>query len=247
MLVDVHCHLDHDYFKDKLDVVIRRAKKAEVKVIIAAGTNPASNRTVLELAEKYDIVKASLGAYPLEILEGKFDLDEEIAFIEGQKDKIIALSEVGMDFKVVKDKNEEQMQHFEKIIALAERIQKPLIVHSRSAEKECIDLLEKVKVPVVMHSFGGNKKLMALAAEKGFYFSIPPVITRLQHFETLVGLVNINQLLTETDAPWLGPTREGMNEPAFVAEAVEKIAALKQFTVEETTKNIYLNYTQVFE
>ena len=88
---------------------------------------------------------------------------------------------------------------------------------------------------------------MALAAEKGFYFSIPPVITRLQHFETLVGLVNINQLLTETDAPWLGPTREGMNEPAFVAEAVEKIAALKQFTVEETVKNIYLNYKKVFE
>jgi TatD DNase family protein len=246
MYVDVHCHLDNEYFEDKLDGVIERARKAGVISIITAGTNPESNKSVLRIAEKYDVVKAALGAYPLDILELKFDLDKEIEFIRQSQHKIIAISEVGLDFKFVKDKNEEQTNNFKKIIALAEEIKKPLIVHSRKAEKECIDLLRHVKVPVILHSFGGNKKLIQEAADLNFYFSVPPVIMRLQHFETLVTMVNINQLLTETDAPWLGPRRDEKNEPAFVTETIVKIAELKQLTVAETKKNIYLNYTRVF-
>jgi len=113
MLVDVHCHLNHSYFKSQIDAVIQRAKEAGVSKIIANGTNPVTNREVLELASKYNIVECALGAYPGDALnvpadpnedEGLaravgFDLDAELDFIRQNSAKIVALGEVGMDFK----------------------------------------------------------------------------------------------------------------------------------------------------
>ena len=80
------------------------------------------------------------------------------------------------------------------------------------------------------------------AADHGWTFSVPPVITRLQHFETLSKIVNINQLLTETDAPWLSPVKLQRNEPANVLESIKKIAEIKKFNVNETADSIFLNY-----
>ena len=97
-----------------------------------------------------------------------------------------------------------------------------------------------------MHSFGGKKSLIKRAADLGFSFSVPPVITRLQHFETLVGLVDISQLLTETDAPYLSPYAGERNEPAFVKETIKKIAEIKNMTEDDVANNIYMNYTNVF-
>jgi len=262
ILVDVHAHLNHDYFKDKLDDVIKRAKEVGVKRIICAGLNPPTNREVLELAEKYDIIRAALGAYPTDALNielpasyevglkksDKFNLDEEIEFIKKHKDKITAIGEVGMDFKLVKGYEKQQKDNFQKIIDLAEKINKPVVVHSRAAELEVIELLESSKLKKInLHSFGGKKALIRRAAENGWSFSIPPVIKRLQHFETVVNLVNINQLLTETDSPWLSPFKEERNEPAFVLESIKQIAKLKNFDLEETANTIFMNYQKMFE
>ena len=79
------------------------------------------------------------------------------------------------------------------------------------------------------------------------YFSIPVKIEKLQHFQTLVEMVRINQLLTETDAPWLSPTTGLTNEPANVLLTVKKIAEIKKMTQEETANNIFMNYQNIFE
>lgn len=262
ILVDVHAHLNHDYFKDTLDEVIKRAKEVGVKRIICAGVNPPTNREVLALAEKYDIIRAALGAYPIDALNIKidaldevglkktenFDLDKEIEFIKKNKNKIIAIGEVGMDFKHLKGFEKQQRINFQKIIDLAEKIKKPIVVHSRAAELDVIELLESSKLKKInLHSFGGKKALIRRAAENGWSFSIPPVIKRLQHFETVVNMVNINQLLTETDSPWLSPIKEVRNEPAFVLESIKQIARLKNFDIEETANTIFMNYQKMFE
>jgi len=130
---------------------------------------------------------------------------------------------------------------------VVERIKKPIVIHSRKAELECIEMLESSKIKkIVMHSFGGKKSLIKRAADLGFSFSIPPVITRLQHFETLVGMVDISQLLTETDAPYLSPYAGERNEPAFVKETIKKIAEIKNMTEDDVANVIYMNYTNVF-
>lgn len=260
LLVDVHCHLDHARFKNDLDQVISRAKEAGVKVIITSGVNSATNRQILDIAEKYDIVKPSFGMYPIDALakelEGTdefvrdvkpIDVDEELKFIEENKDKCIAIGECGLDYHWVKNKDEEQKRIFQKIIELAKRIDKPMIIHSRKAESDAVEILESNDMKrVVMHCFQGRKHLIRRAADNGWCFSIPPVITRLQHFQVMADMVNINQLLTETDAPYLSPFPGQRNEPAFVLETIKKIAEIKNMTAEETANNIWMNYTKMF-
>ena len=130
---------------------------------------------------------------------------------------------------------------------MTEKINKPLIEHSRKAELDAIEMLESCKLKhIVMHCFSARKSLIKRAADNGWSFSVPPVITRLQHFQTLVEMVNIGQLLTETDAPYLSPYPGERNESAFVVETIKKIAEIKGMTEEDVSQNIYMNYTNIF-
>ncbi len=263
-LVDVHCHLNHIQFKDDLDEVIARAQKAGLKSILVSGVNPPANREVLVLAKKYPIIKASLGIYPIDALglapdavglphhQGKINLDEEFKFIEEHKDQIVAVGEVGMDFHWADKETTfaEQAENFRKIIRFCIKIKKPIVIHSRKAEEECLDILEQEiktkEIPVIQHCFSGRKSLMTRAAALGHYFSIPPNILRAGNFQTLVQKTDIKQLLTETDAPWLSPYERKKNEPAYVLESIKKIAEIKSISVEEAAKAIWENYQRIF-
>lgn len=264
-LVDVHCHLTHVHFQKDLDKVLENARRAGVKRIITAGVNPETNRECLDLAQMHpDIVKCTLGIYPIDALnlkeniEGEsglsrgsfFDVDKELKFIEENKENIVGIGEAGLDFKIVKDEAliKKQKENFQKVIELAEKIKTPLVVHSRSAEKECVEMLQSSKLKkVVLHCFEGRKSVIKTAADAGMNFSIPAIIGRLQHFQILVDMVSLHQLLTETDAPWLSPVVGTRNESANVAVAIKKIAEIKKLTEDETANIIFMNYQQVFE
>lgn len=263
ILVDVHAHLDNAKFKDDIDEVIDRAKKAGVKSIITSGVNKATNRKVLEIAEKYDIVKPSFGIYPIDALAKEieageatgflrdidaFDVDKELRWIIGNKDKCVAIGEVGLDFNWGKEHEKEQKENFQKVIDMVEKVKKPVIVHTRKAELDCVEMLESSKIKdIVLHCFCGRKHLVKRAADNGWRFSIPPIIVRLQQFQIMADIVNISQLLTETDCPYLSPYPGQRNEPAFVIETVKKIAEIKKMDPEEVANNIYMNYQRLFE
>ncbi len=259
MLVDVHCHLDHKYLHDQLDAVIDRARKAGVKYILTSGVNVTSNRNALEIARKYpDIVKFSAGLYPIDLLgnvavEGlprqvePIDIDEEFKFITKHKEEVFAIGEVGLDAKYCADQMPKQKENLQKILAFVEKIKKPVILHTRKAEKDVLDMLESTTLKKVdLHCFMGNKKLIQRAADLGYSFSIPPVIVKLQHFQMLVEMVNIKQILTETDAPYLSPHSDRQNEPAFVRETMKMIAKIKKITEEEAERNIFTNFQTMF-
>ncbi|MBW2966787.1 TatD family hydrolase [Candidatus Woesearchaeota archaeon] len=263
ILVDIHAHLDHGRFKKDLDQVIERARNAGVKRIITSGVNSVTNRIVLKIAEKYpDMVKVSFGLYPLDALakeleEGEasgfprdiqpINVDEELKWIQENKDKCVAIGECGMDFNWGREKIDEQKKIFQRVIDLAEKIDKPIIVHTRKAELECVEMLESSNIKkIVLHCFMGRKHLIKRADDNGWYMSVPPIITRLQHFQVMADIVNINQLLTETDAPYLSPFPGERNEPAFVIETIKKIAEIKNFTPEEVANNIWMNYNRLF-
>ncbi|MBU0459254.1 MAG: TatD family hydrolase [Nanoarchaeota archaeon] len=260
-LVDVHCHLNHKLFKNDLDKVLQRAKKVGVKVIIVSGVNPAANKEVLKLAEKYPLIKVSLGIYPIDALGlgvdevglprhiGKIDLEKEFKFIKKNKDKIVAVGEVGLDFHWDEKHHQEQKDNFRKIIKFVKAIKKPILIHSRKAEEECLDILEEEingEIPVIMHCFSGRKALMTKAIEQGYYFSIPPHIVKSSGFQTLVKKAPLKQLLTETDAPWLSPFKDKRNEPAYVKETIKKIAEIKNISEKEVVEQIWQNYIKIF-
>jgi len=252
MFIDIHCHLDFEGIIERLDQVIANAKKAGIKVIVTSGVNPATNRKILDIAKKYDIVKPSFGLYPMDALsreEGKtnnFNVDEELQFLKNNKDKFISIGECGLDYKNGKDKIM-QKAVFEKVLETAKQLNKPVIIHSRKAEADALDILGSSEhKKVIMHCFSGRKHLVQRAYDLGYSFSIPTNIVRLQQFQEMVEKIDINHLFAETDAPFLSPFKEQRNEPAFVVESYKKIAEIKQLTLEEVKNNIWMNYQKMF-
>ena len=243
LLVDVHCHLD---LLTNPEAAVKRAEKAGVRKIITNGVNVESNRKVLELAGKHEIVEAALGVYPLEALEmGNDALERELAFIEKNVKRIKAIGEVGLEFRKG-GKRKSQKEIFLRFIRLAEKTRLPLIVHSRGAEHDVVELLASSKAKVVLHCFHGSEMAMRKAADSGFYFSVPTSIVRSPVLQAIVKTVSLSQLLTETDSPFLSPFEGKPNEPAFVSESVRKIAEIKGITPEEAEKIIFMNYQKVF-
>lgn len=266
-LIDVHAHLEHARFKKDLDSVIVRFKEAGGEFIIESGVNPATNRVAFGIAEKYDCVKVSFGLYPIDALAkeveageasgflrniGEFDVDEELGWIEENADKCVAIGEVGLDYNwkefQTEDMQEKQKDVFRKVLKLAKKLNKTVVIHSRKAEEDAIEILEELEMKkVVMHSFNGKKALIRRCVGNGWSFSVPAVIARLQHFETLVGLVPLEQLLTETDAPYLSPVAGERNESANVAVTIKKIAQIKGLDEGEVAEQIFINARNLFD
>lgn len=259
MYVDVHCHLNHKMMLEKIDSILSDCEEKEVKRIVCSGVNVSGNRQVLELAEKYDIVECTLGIYPIDALGiapdeiglprqiEPINLESEFKFIKENKSKIVGVGEVGMDFHWDKKFHDLQKHNFSKIIEFVERLKKPIVIHSRKAEKECIEMLESSKIKnVVMHCFGGRKGLVKKCIELGYYFSIPSIIQKSQLHQIIVDLCPLSKLLTETDSPWLSPTPGVMNDPTTVIGTVAKMAEIKNMEKEEIMNQIWKNYMDVF-
>ena len=250
MLVDVHCHLNFKEFDSDRDEIIKKAKSNNFTAIINSGTEYETNIQTLKLSEKYSLIKASLGIYPTyveKLTEKEFQRD--LDFIKENKSKIISIGEVGLDFHNTKEDELKQIQikRFKKILLELNKLNKPFVIHSRKAEKECIDILEELNIKkVLFHCFTGRYKLAKRIEDNGWYFSIPPIITRSSHFQGMVKQTSINSMLTETDAPYLAPDKEQRNEPIYIKQTLKKIAEIKELTQQEVEKNIFFNYQKLF-
>ncbi len=245
--VDVHAHLDFEDYDSELDSVMRKCQEKKVSVV-ANGVNSKSNRKVLSLAKKYGLIKPALGFYPVDVASISEDVfDEELDFIK--KSGCAGFGEIGLDFKYTKDDvgQRKQVSAFWKFIELGEKTNKPLIIHSRKAELKVIEMLEssRLKKPV-LHCFSGRKHLVKRSIDHGWFFSVPVIVNKLQQFQDLVSFANINQLLTETDSPYLGPVPGEKNYPWNVSLAVKKIAEIKGFEEKEVENNIFMNYQRLF-
>jgi len=267
MLIDVHCHLDHHFYKDDLDKVIENARKAGVVRIITSGIDWNTNNIALSLSDKYDIVKAALGRYPEDALdrEGYYEhnphakrtfVDEDVDFMRKNKDRFVAIGECGLDLFNGKDLAA-QIPVFKKLVELSIELKKPIIIHSRKAEREVLQILLGYKGrldpdKVILHCFSGRKSLIKQAIDEGYNFSIPCNIKRAEHFQGIVSNSPLKKILTETDAPYLSPYKNpdgsfNRNEPAFVSETIKVIADIKGMTEEDCKNQIFMNYQRIFD
>lgn len=257
--IDVHAHLDMQKFDEDRDSVVEDAKSKGV-LIVSSGVNPGANRKVLEYSKKYDNVLAAFGIYPIDAIKKDFpevyddgprgeieafEIDEEIGWIREHKDDCVLIGEIGLDFKVItptEEMKKAQIENFEKIIELSKKIDKPILIHSRGAEKECIEILEEHNCKkVIMHCFNGKKSLIKRIVENGWYLTVPAVITRLEHFKMLTDLVPLEQILTETDAPYLSPVLGLRNDSTSVLITIREIAKIKNISEEKVQKQIMEN------
>ena len=242
--IDAHCHVDVFLFLGKK---VENAREKNVNIMISNGINKETNRKTLELSEKYSEIKAALGLYPIEALKlDDNEIDEEINFIIENREKIIAIGEVGMDFAHDNKNIERQKNILDKFIDLAKKIDKPIIVHSRKAEKECIEMLEKKQAKkVVMHYFSGKFKLVERIVKNDWLITIPSSVVYSEHFQNIVKKVPLSSLLCETDSPHSHPLRKEKNEPKFVVEGYKKIAEIKGMDILEVRNNMFMNYQKL--
>ena len=246
VFIDVHCHLD--MCEGRIEDIIERAKVAGVGVMVTQGVKPESNRKSLEFSSRFDIVKSALGMYPIDALKmSDSEVDSEIKFIRENKDKIVAIGEVGMDFKEDEKEHSRQVEIFKKVIKLALELDKPLIVHSRKAERECIEVLEEMKAKkVVMHCFNGKFSLVKRIIDNGWFLTIPTNVKSSEHFQKVALNAPISQLLCETDSPYLHPDKKWPNEPANVVESYRKIVDVRGMSLEEVKNIVSSNYWKLF-
>jgi TatD DNase family protein len=175
------------------------------------------------------------------------EINESLDFIRENKDRIIGIGEVGLDFKEDLHNWDRQKEVFRKVIGLAKEIDKPLIIHSRKAEKEAIEILEQEKAEnVVMHCFSGSFKLIERIVKNKWSMTIPSNVTFSEHFQKAIGLVPIEQLFCETDSPYLHPRKELNNTPENVIESYKKIAEIKKMNLEEVKGKIWANFERLF-
>lgn len=250
LLVDVHAHLDLLGNDREIAAAVERAAAAGVKSIISNSVDPKSMRKTLELHQRFGIVKAALGLYPTEASRlSAAAIEGELNFIRSCRDRIAALGEIGLDYqeaKLEKDRRQQQVL-FERQLELANHIGKPVIVHSRQAEKGVVETLIRLGCKkVVMHAFHGSLKLAEKAAGAGFYITIPTNIPRSSHFQAFAKALPLSRLLTETDAPYLAIHREGSSEPAHVATTIARIATVKGMVPEEVANVVFSNYQNLF-
>lgn len=246
-LVDVHAHL-WLIGEGERKLAVARAVEKGVKAIINNSVDAASIRKSLQLQQQFRIVKAALGLYPIDALKmADSEIDSELKFMQGNSDSFVAFGEIGLDYQETDDRKRQQGM-FEKQLRLAKKLNKPVIVHSRKAEKEVVEtLISSGCKNVILHAFHGGMKLVKAGVDSGFSFSIPSNIMRSSHFQSVAKAVPLERLFTETDAPFLGPFEDKRSEPAYVEISVRKIAEIKKMAADAVAGQLYENYLEMFK
>ncbi len=246
-LTDTHAHLCDPVFDPDREKVMERAKEAGVSAVVAVGENMEDAVKNLALAALHPMIRPAAGLYPALLDRGL--AGEMRDFIRNNRDRLAAIGEVGLDYWLVREESDREIQReiFRGFIDLSLEIELPLNVHSRSAGMRAIEvLLERSARKVQLHAFDGKVSAAMPAVEAGFYFSVPPSVVRSEQKRKLVKKLPLSCLLIETDSPVLGPAAKERNEPANAIIAAEAIAELKGMdkarvmeAVEENARRLY--------
>jgi len=246
-IVDAHAHLCDPVFDTDRPAVIKRAQAAGVGTIIAVSENLSDAKRNIELATNHPELKPAAGLYPTYI-----DLNKAkamISFIRNERNKLVSIGEVGLDYWAVKEGSEKELQReiFISFVCLALELDLPLNVHSRSAGHHAIALLlEHNAKKVQLHAFDGKASTALPAVEAGFFFSIPPSIVRSRQKQKLVKQLPLSCLLVETDSPVLGPSPDERNEPANAVISLNAIAEIKNISKDAVMETVFDNTCRLF-
>jgi TatD DNase family protein len=246
-IVDTHTHIGDASFDIDRGEVLERAADAGIGAVIAVGENMDDARRNIELADRYPIIRPAAGLYPT-ILDP--DQAEHMhAFIRRERHRLVAIGEVGLDFWVVKEEPQKELQKeiLKGFINLSRELDLPLNIHSRSAGRHAVALLlENGATRVQMHAFDGKASAALPAVEAGFFFSIPPSVVRSRQKQKLVKHLPLSCLLVETDSPVLGPDPKQRNEPANITQAIKAIMELKSLGEEEVLEAVGANSRRLY-
>lgn len=249
MFIDTHCHIFSEYYDD-IDKVISECRDNDIDKIIVNGSNIKSNIEVMELANKYDIVYAAIGFHPTELDDFK---EEYFRFLEENinNSKVVAIGEIGLDYHYDNTDKEKQIMVFRRQLDIANKYNKPIIVHSRDSIQDTYNILKQYKVKGSIHCFSGSVEMAREFIKLGYKLGIGGIITykNAKTIKEVVRDIDLSYILLETDSPYLTPSpyRGESNSPKYIPLIAEAIADIKDVSIVDISRVTTANAEAIFD
>ena len=256
-LFDSHSHYNDEKFNEDREQIIKETYEAGVTRFVCAGYNIDSSLFSLEISKKYEFIYSICGISPNDIPQSEQQLWKDIEEISqivknNNSKKLVAIGEIGLDYYWNKENKDLQKQAFIKQIELANELKLPIVIHSRDASVDTLDIIRnnKVEKAGIFHCCQLNQELVRQALELGYYISFAGPITfkNSKNAPEIIKMVPMDRILIETDSPYLSPepNRGKRNDCRNVKYVAQKIADVKEITVEEVAQKTYGNAIRIF-
>ena len=247
MLIDTHCHLDMLQEKER-ELAIKEARLKGVERFVSCSTSFTSNQTNLALSKSNKKVLTAIGLYPLDAVEfSESELAKAFSYFRENISKASAIGEVGLDFKWAKNESEKEKQKkvLGDFIELSLEYKKPLIIHSRYAQRTVLEVLEqKGAGKVLLHSFTDSPKLMKRAVDDNYFVSVGMNLLFSEELQKRITSFPLECLLFETDTPIRFSGEKAL--PSKVREIAQKVVQLKEITLKDVEKIQEKNFETLF-
>tara|TARA_B100001142_G_scaffold330221_1_gene397112 strand:- start:8343 stop:9134 length:792 start_codon:yes stop_codon:yes gene_type:complete len=246
MLIDTHVHLD-PYSQKEIEEILCRATNEDVKIVISAGTTLDSSKKNIEYSKIFPQFFTGVGIHPMDLIEPFSEKhDNELRDLIRNHEKVIVMSEIGLDYLPDMPDRAWQFNAFRKQISIARDFKLPIIFHSREAHRDCFRVLKEEKayeVGGVMHYFQGSLYDAQAAIDSGFYISIARPLFRIDELQDVVKNISLDHIVIETDsAPQpFKKNRENWTEPRHLRSILLKISELKDLSTQEVEETIFEN------
>lgn len=258
---DNHAHLDDERFDEDREEIIEKIKEAGINKFISAGYSFEASQKAIELSKKYAFIYAICGISPNDIPQDMNNLWKQLNEIEKMvitekenNGNVVAIGEIGLDYYWEKDIKKQQIQKevFIKQIQLANKLELPIVIHTRDAVMDTLNILKEnpVNKKGVFHCCPQNRELIKEALKLGFYISFAGPITfkNSKNADEMINLVPNDKILIETDSPYLAPepVRGTRNDPRNVKYVAEKVARDKGISLDEVAKFTWDNACRIY-
>ena len=251
MLVDSHCHLDRldlENCKGGLAGALDAAKERGISRFLCVGISLDNRQAVIDIAEQYDSVLASVGVHPLDVSSGLASVDDLVQW--SKHPKVVALGESGLDYYYSEEEKNLQKESFIVHLQAANKAELPVIVHTRDAREDTIALIKEygsLEHDGVLHCFTESYEMAKQALDLNYMISLSGIVTfrNANELREVAKKIPLDRLLVETDSPYLAPVpyRGKSNQPQYVREVAEFIADLRGLSyaalADVTTDNFY--------
>jgi len=249
MYIDTHCHLFNEYY-DNIEEIINKCKDNGVKRIIVSGVDMKSNKEVLDLVNKYDIVYGSIGFHPTELNDFSYDdldwLEEHI-----NDNKIVAIGEIGLDYHYDDTDKDKQNDILRRQLEIAKKYNKPIVFHSRDAIGDTYNILSEYKLKGSIHCYSGSVEMAREFIKLGYMIGVGGVVTykNSKILKEVVRDTDLSYILLETDAPYLSPEpyRGMRNDSSNISEIAKVVADLKETSIIEVARVTTGNADALFD
>lgn len=249
-LFDSHAHLMDKRYENEVKKIIENAIVNDVKYITNIGCDRVTSKQAVEQAEANENVYATIGMYP------EYCNEEEIDFTFlyelAKSYKVVAIGEIGLDYHREGTNKENQKKHFIKQINIANELKLPVAIHSRDADMDMLEILKNNKIEngFIMHCFSSSVEIAKEIIKLGGYISLSGTVTfkNARNVVEVAKIVPLDRLLIETDSPYLTPepNRGRTNEPANVRYTAQKVADIREMTLENLAEILLENTKQIY-